>query len=103
MDTYICEFFVCFRTYLFVRALLGKTLNLRRHSKAIRNLSSRFELDPITVARVVGAQSFFFREWVRRLLGFLCVRLILYVRTGKKLSVFVALSNEHTAQDIHHR
>ena len=58
--TYVCEFFVCFRTYLFVRALLAKTQKLRRHSKAVRNLSSRFDLDPSTVARVAGAQSFFF-------------------------------------------
>ena len=60
MYAYICENFVCFRTYIFVRALLAKNLKLRRHSKAVRNLSSRFELDPSTVARVAGAQSFFF-------------------------------------------
>ena len=58
--TYVCEFFVCFRTFLFVRALLAKTQKLRRHSKAVRNLSSMFDLDPSTVARVAGAQSFFF-------------------------------------------
>ena len=60
MYTYICEIFVCFGTNLFVRALLAKTLELRRHRKAVRNLWSRFELDPSTVARVAGAQSFFF-------------------------------------------
>ena len=59
MDTYICEIFVCFETNLFVRALLAKTLKLRRHRKAVRNLSSRFELDPSTVARVAGSQKFF--------------------------------------------
>ena len=57
--TYISDFFVCFRTYLFVRALLVKTLKLRRHRKAVRNLSSRFELEPSTVACVAGTQSFF--------------------------------------------
>ena len=57
---YLCEIFVCFRTYLFVRALLAKNPKLRRHGKAVRNLSSRFELDPSTVARVAGAQSFIF-------------------------------------------
>ena len=104
MYTYICEIFVCFRTYFFVRALLAKTLNLRRHRKAVRNLLSRFELDPRTVARVAGAQSFFFfRGWIRRFPGFLCMSPTLYIRTGKKRSVFVALSNEHTVQDIHHR
>ena len=103
MCTYICEIFVCSGTYLFVPALLAKTLKLRRHRKAVRNLSSRFELDPSTVARVAGSQSFFRWEWIRRFPGFLCMRPILYVRTGKILSVFVALSNEHTAQDIHHR
>ena len=51
----ICEIFVCFGTYLFVRALL----QLCRHRKAVRNLWSRFELDLSTVARVAGAQSFF--------------------------------------------
>ena len=59
MDTYICEIFVCFETNLFVRALLAKTLKLRRHRKAVRILWSRFELDSNTVARVAGSQSFF--------------------------------------------
>ena len=93
----------CFRPYLFVRAFLAKPLTLR-HRKAVRNLSSRFELDPSTVARVAGARSLFcfvFLEWVRRFPGFLCMRSTLYVRTGKKMPVFFALSNEHTAQDIH--
>ena len=98
MYRYICEIFVCFRTHLFVRALLAKTLKLRRHRKAVGNPSSRFELDPSTVACVADSQSFFFRwEWIRRFPGFLCMRPILYVRTGKSLSVFVALSHEHTA------
>ena len=57
---YNCDFFVCFRTYLFVPALLAKILKLRRYRKPVRNLWSRFELDPSTVARVAGAQSFFF-------------------------------------------
>ena len=71
MYMYNCDFFVCFRTYLFVRALLAKILKLRRYRKAVRNLWSRFELDPSTVARVAGAQSFFFfREWIRRFPGF---------------------------------
>ena len=60
MYTFICEIFVCSRTYFFVRALLAKTLNLRRHRKAVRNLLSRFELDPRTVAGEAGAQSFSF-------------------------------------------
>ena len=50
MCTYICEFFVCFGTNLFVRALLAKTLNLRRHRKAVRILWSRFELEPMLLA-----------------------------------------------------
>ena len=102
----ICTFvnFSSVLELIFVRALFAKTLKLRRHRKAVRNLWSRFELDPSTVARVACSQSFFFRrEWIRRFPGFLCMRPILYVRTGKILSVFVALSNEHTAQDIHHR
>ena len=60
MYMYNCDFFVCFRTYLFVRALLAKILKLRRYRKPVRNLWSSFELDPSTVARVAGAQSFFF-------------------------------------------
>ena len=60
MYAYICEIFVCFGTYLFVRALLVKTLKLRGHRKAVRNLS-RFGLDPSTaVARVTGSPKFFF-------------------------------------------
>ena len=60
MFMYNCDFFVCFRTYLFGRALLAKILKLRRYRKAVRNLWSRFELNPSTVARVAGAPSFFF-------------------------------------------
>ena len=60
MYMYNCDFFVCFRTYLFVRAFLAKILKLRRYRKPVRNLWSRFELDPSTVAHVAGAQSFFF-------------------------------------------
>ena len=59
MYTYICEIFVCFETYLFVRVLLAKTLKLRRYRKAVRNLWSMFEHDPSTAARVAGSQSFF--------------------------------------------
>ena len=59
MYTYICEIFVCFGTNLFVRTLLAKTLKLRRHRKAVQILWSRLELDPSTVARVAGSQSFF--------------------------------------------
>ena len=58
---YNCDFFVCFRTYLFVRALLANILTLRRYRKAVRNLWSRFELDPSTVARVAGKVFFFSR------------------------------------------
>ena len=51
--------FRLFWAYLFVRALLAKTLKLRRHRKVVRNLWSRFEVEPSTVARVAGSQSFF--------------------------------------------
>ena len=98
MYTYICEIFVCFGTYPFVRALSAKTLKLRRHRKAVRNLWSRFELDPSTVARVAGSQSFFFRwEWIRRFAGFLCMRPILYVRTGKNCLLLLPSHDERTA------
>ena len=60
MYMYNRDFFVCFRTYLFVRALLAQIVKLLRYRKPVRNLWSRFELDPSTVARVAGAQSFFF-------------------------------------------
>ena len=79
MYTYICEIFVCFRTYLFVRALVAKTVKLRRHRKAVRNLSSRFELDPRTVARVTGAQCFFFRDWIRRFPGVSMQRIFIFI------------------------
>ena len=59
MYSYICEISVRFGTYLFIRALLAKTLTLRRHRKAVGNLWSRFELDPSTVARVAGSRRFF--------------------------------------------
>ena len=62
MYTYIYETFVRFRTYLFVRALLVRTLKQCRHKTAVRNLSSRDDLDPSTVACVAGAQIFFFSE-----------------------------------------
>ena len=56
---YVCKNFVLFRAYLFVRALLGKTLG-SRHGKPGRTQWSRFGRDPYTaVARVAGVQSFF--------------------------------------------
>ena len=58
MCMWICEILVCLGANLIVRALLAKTLELRRHRKAVRILWSRFELDPSTVARAVGSQSF---------------------------------------------
>ena len=79
MYMYNCDFFVCFRTYLFVRALLAKILKLRRYRKPVRNLWSRFELDPSTVARVAGAQSFFFREWIRRFPGVSVKRFFIFI------------------------
>ena len=95
MYTYIGVLFVCFGTYLFVRALLWKTLKLRRHRKAFRNLWSRFELDPSTVARVAGSQKFF--PLAVRSPGFLCIRPILYVRTGKKcLFLLLTLTSAQT-------
>ena len=36
MCTYVCEIFVCFQTYLFVRVRLAKTLKLRRHGRPRR-------------------------------------------------------------------
>ena len=45
-------------------------------------------------------KSFFRREWIGRFPGFLCMRPILYVRIGKKLSVFVALSRAHSPGHI---
>ena len=62
MYMYNCDFFVCFRTYLFVRALLAKIRHLRRYRKPVRILWSRFELEPRTVALVARAQSFLFPE-----------------------------------------
>ena len=94
MYMYNCDFFVCFRAYLFVWALLAKILKLRRYGKPVRTRWSRFELDPSTVARVTCSQSFFSRrEWVRRFPGFVCMRPILYVLTGKKLSLLPSLAS----------
>ena len=58
MYTYICDFFVCFGSYLFVRALLAKTLGTSTQEgrqKPVVELG----LDPSTVARVACSQSFF--------------------------------------------
>ena len=81
MYTYVCEIFVCFRTYLFVRALLAKTPKLRRHRKAVRNLSSRFELDPSTICSSRGERSkfFFWGEWVRRFPGVSVQRIFIFI------------------------
>ena len=65
MYTYIGEIFVCFGTILYVRALLAKTLTLRRYMKAVRIMWSRFELDPSAVSRVAGSQSIFRWQWIR--------------------------------------
>ena len=78
----ICTFvnFSSVLELIFVRALFAKTLKLRRHRKAVRNLWSRFEVNASTAARVAGSQSFFsFRwEWIRRFPGFSVLRPILY-------------------------
>ena len=87
INTYTCEIFVCFRNYLFVRALLAKTLKLRRHRKAVRNLSSRFEHDPSTVARVAGAQSFFF-SGVDKAISRVSLYEANFVRTYRKNCVY---------------
>ena len=79
MYMYNYEIFVCFRTYLFVRALLAKTLKLRRYRKAVPNLWSRFELDPSTVARVAGAQSFCFSGSGRRFSGVSVKRFFIFI------------------------
>ena len=80
MYMYNCYFFVCFRTYLFVRALLAKILNLRRYRKPVRNLRSRFELDPSTVAPRGGRPKFFFfREWIRRFPGVSVKRFFIFI------------------------
>ena len=102
----------------------SQTLKLRRHKKAVRNLSSRFKLDPSTGTRVAGAQFFvfffsvfctcfvgpsffffFFRETIRRFSGLLYMKPLLYARTGYILFVFVALSYRahspgHTQQNL---
>ena len=98
-----CENFAFFRTYLFARALLVKThitpTQEGRPDPLVEvwarseHCSSRGELSKV-----------FFSRWglTRRFPGFLRMRPILYVRTGK-ISLFLLLSHEHTAQDIHHR
>ena len=103
MYTYICEILVRFRSYLRVRALLAKSLKVRRHRKP--SGTCRRGLSSIRALRLAwrALKLFFFREWIRRFPGFLCMRPILYVRTGKILSLFVALcqqahSPEHTPQ-----
>ena len=92
MYTYICEILVRFRSYLRVRALLAKSLKVRRHRKP--SGTCRRGLSSIRALRLAwrALKLFFFREWIRRFPGFLCMRPILYVRAGKILTVFVALS-----------
>ena len=63
-----CDIFVCFRWYLFVRALFEQKLKLFQ-MKAARPLWSRSGSDRSSIERVVGAQSFFRREWVRAFSG----------------------------------
>ena len=104
VHTYNCENFVFFRTYLFVRALLGKTISTPTREARPDTLVEVWARSEHYSSR--GKRSKFFSAgsvYERRFPGFLCVRPILYVRTGNILSVFVTLSNEHTAQDIHHR
>ena len=80
MYTYICEFFVCVRTYLFVRAFLAKTLSTSTQEgrpEPVVELRARSEHCSY---RGVPSKFVFFRwEWIRRFPGFLCMRPILYV------------------------
>ena len=99
--TYICEMFVCFGSYLF--ALLAKWLST----------STQEDDRPEPVVAVCarsehcssrGVLSKFFPAGVNKTIydfpGF-SMRPILYVRTtGKMLSVFVALSHEHSPGHI---
>ena len=103
MYMYNCETFVFFRRYPFVQALFGKTPSTpTREARPDTLVEVRARSEH---CRSRGKRSKFFFRWecIRQFPGFLCMRPILYVIAGKFLSVFVALSNEHTAQDIHHR
>ena len=74
-------FLVCFGTYLFVRALFAETPKLGRHRKAIRNLWSRFELDPSTVAHVAGSHFFLFPLGVDNTISRVSMYKAYFVRT----------------------
>ena len=80
------KFFVCFGPYLFVRALLAKTLTYvdtgRSSGTCGRGLSS---IRPLQLACRAHKVFFFRWEWIRRYPGFLCMRPILYVRVKKCL------------------
>ena len=58
--SYIGNFFLCFRTYLFVRAVLVKTPKGVDATRTVRSLSSRFGRDPCRVAGARGKPSKFF-------------------------------------------
>ena len=66
---YLREFFVLFRTYFFVRPLIGKTPG-SRHGQPGRTHWSRSGRDPCPLERVASPQSFFRRR--ERIIRFPC-------------------------------
>ena len=59
MYSYVCESFVFFPTFLFVRALFGKTLSTPTREARSDNWSKSGR-DPCSVGRVAGAQNFLY-------------------------------------------
>ena len=66
MYTYICDFFVCFGSYLFVRALLAKTLSKSTQEGRPQPLVEVWAQSELCSSRGVLSKFFFRREWIRR-------------------------------------
>ena len=87
--------FSCVLDHIFSYEHFKPKPQVRRHRKAVRNLWSRFDLDPSTVARVACSRSIF-PAGVAKTFSRVSLCEAYFVRTGKMLSVFLALSRAHS-------
>ena len=74
MYSYVCEIFALFATFLFARALFGKTLSTPTREARPDTLVEVWARSELCGSRGGRSKFFFRREWIRRFPGFRCVR-----------------------------
>ena len=103
MHTYICDFFVCFGSYLFVRELLAKPLSMSTQEGRPEPVVEVWARSEHCSSRGVLSKFFSGGSGSGDFPGFFVLGLFCTYVPVIFLSVFVALSHEHTSQDTYHR